>query len=504
MNASADGSSGVGLIVALVASILGLLLFIVVVRKKPVGLGFFAACFGAVVILALLEMLKEGIGPKVPPIVLSWVAFSAYTTLAFVLLKTADLLLVEDYLIQKRRLYIPQVLRLMLLLIGVLLAGLLLLRLVLRVDLVALIALPTVATAVVGFALKDVIARFASGITLGRQIRMGDWVTLMGKEGTVTDTNLNYITIRTRSWDHVMLPNDAVSQAEIVNHSRPESLHARTLSIEAGYGHPPADVKRLLTEAAAAVPGVVAEPQPISFIGAYKESGIEYMLRFWLKDYERVETIAGDVLAYVWYAFKRHGIQFPFPQRVVHMTKDTDLAEARQAELAVIRHQLRAVDFLSVLDEQELTMLADGAHTRIYQPGETVVREGEAGEELFVVTDGDASVEIRSGDQTTPVATLQAGKFFGEMSLLTGAPRAATVRAKSPLTVLVVGKGSMRKVISHNQNLVERFGEVLASRQSALASSREAASRATRQDTGPADGKSLKRRILQFFRLTHP
>ena len=498
-----EGFLGLGATITLFLVVLGLLLYLAAFRKKPGGLGLYAAGLAAVVIFALLELLREGYGPRTPAFVLPWISFSAYLTVAFVLFKALDLLLVEDYLVKKRECYIPQVLRMLFLIIGVILAGLVLLHTVLNVNLFALIALPTIATAVVGFALKDVIARFASGITLGRLIRIGDWVTLMGKEGMVTQVTLNYVTIRERSWDYVMLPNDAVSQAEIVNHSRPERLHAQTLSLEAGYGYPPAEVKRILTQAAAAVPGVVTEPPPLSFIGAYKESGIEYKLRVWLKDYEQVETIAGDVLAYAWYAFKRHGIQVPYPQRVVHMPKGADVVEARQAELAVIRRQLHVVDFLSVLDEQELTLLADGAHSRVYQSGEMVVREGEPGEELFVVTEGDAVVEIRSGDQTTPVAALQAGQFFGEMSLLTGAPRAATVRATSPLTVLVVGKDSMRKVISHNQSLVERFSEVLASRQSALASSREAAGRAARQGATLADGKSLKTRILQFFRLTH-
>ena len=55
---------------------------------------------------------------------------------------------------------------------------------------------------------------------------------------------------------------------------------------------------------------------------------------------------------------------------------------------------------------------------------------------------------IKTGDQDTPVASLKKGQFFGEMSLLTGTPRSATVQAKSQLTVTVIGKNAMSQVLS--------------------------------------------------------
>ena len=481
-------------------TVIGILLSLGSVRKKPAGMGFYAGCLSAALLVLLLELTAQGVIAQVPHGAQAWLTFVAYLVMAFITLKTLDLLFIEDYLVEKQGKYIPRILRLIFLFIGLTLSGLVLLRAVLNVDPLALIAFPTIATAVVGFALKDVIARLVSGIALGRKIHVGDWVTLMDKEGIVTDIALAYITIRTRAHDDVMLPNDVISQSKIINHSRPESLHASTVQVEANYAHPPLQVTQILTQSAAAVPGVIAHPPPISFVQEFKDSGIGYKLKFYLTDYASRERIEGEVRAYVWYAFQRNGIEIPYPQRVVHMPQAPDPTARRAIERARIEEQFHTIDFLAVLDADALHLLADHAQTRVYLPGELIAREGEPGEELFVVMEGEADVVIKTGDQTTTVATLKPGQFFGEMSLLTGDPRSATVLAKSQLTVTVVGKAAMSQVISLNPSLVDQFSRILTARQSALATTRETLDRAAQLSPDAGNGESLTRRILKFFR----
>jgi small-conductance mechanosensitive channel/CRP-like cAMP-binding protein len=482
--------------------IIGLLVYLGTIRRKPAGPDFYSGCLSGILLILLLELTTQGFIVQVPAWAHPWLTFIAYLVVSFVVLKTLDLLFIEDYLIEKRGNYIPRILRMIILVVGLTLAGLVLLRAVLEVDPLALIALPTIATAVVGFSLKDVIARVASGIQLGRMIHVGDWVTLMDKEGVVTDLAFDYITIKTRALDYIMLPNDVVSQSKIINHSRPETLSARAIFVEANYAHPPMQVKQILIQSALAVPGVVANPTPISYVQEFKESGIAYKLKFYLNDYASRERIEGEVMAYIWYAFQRNGIEIPYPQRVVHTAQPPDLTALRAIELAGIEEQFRGIDFLAVLDAQAVHMLAEHAQKRIYLSGEIVVREGEKGEEFFVIMEGDADVMIKTGGETTRVATLKKGQFFGEMSLLTGTPRSATVQATSQLTVTVIGKNAMSQVLSRNLDLARQFGTVLAARQSELATTRETADRTARLRAGTEDGHSLTARILSFFGLS--
>jgi CRP-like cAMP-binding protein len=116
--------------------------------------------------------------------------------------------------------------------------------------------------------------------------------------------------------------------------------------------------------------------------------------------------------------------------------------------------------------------------------------------------EGEADVLIKTGEQSTHVATIKKGQFFGEMSLLTGAPRSATVQANSQLTVAVVGKNAMSQVISRNLSLADQFGTILAARQSNLAATRATADRAAKLRSDAGDEKSLTTRILKFFRLS--
>ena len=185
----------------------------------------------------------------------------------------------------------------------------------------------------------------------------------------------------------------------------------------------------------------------------------------------------------------------------MHTTPTPDLTTRRTIELAGIEEQFRGINFLSVLDAESMRLLAEHAQKRVYLPGEVVVREGEPGEEFFLVMEGEADVVTKTGDQTTPVATLKKGQFFGEMSLLTGAPRSATVQVRSQLTVTVIGKGAMSQVLSRSRDLADHFGTILAARQSELASTREAADHAARQMAAAGDRHSLTMKILKFFGL---
>src|SRR5947209_12110923 len=190
-----------------------------------------------------------------------WTKFTAYLGTAFLLLKAMDILLLEDYLIIKKGFYIPELLRLLLLFSGLAVAGIIFLRTVIGINVVALVAIPTAATAVIGFALQDTLKRFFAGIMLGKLVRVGDWVRLAGQVGRVVKVDLGHVTILTPTDDLVMIPNNLVAQQEILNYNKPTPRHARTVLVDASYATPPLQVQTVLVETAKAVPGVLHEPR---------------------------------------------------------------------------------------------------------------------------------------------------------------------------------------------------------------------------------------------------
>ncbi|TLY20227.1 MAG: mechanosensitive ion channel, partial [Nitrospirae bacterium] len=432
-----------------------------------------------------------------------WTKFAVYLGTAFLFLKAMDVLFLEDYLIIKKGLYIPDLLRLLFVLTGLAVASIICLRIVMGINVIALVAIPTAATAVIGFALQDTLKRFFAGIMLGKLVRVGDWVRLAGQVGRVIKVDLGHVTILTPTDDLVMIPNNLVAQQEILNYNKPTPRHARTVWVDASYATPPLQVQTVLVETAKAVPGVLNDPEPQAFVAAYKDSSIQYRLTFWGKDYGHAGALEGQVLSYIWYAFQRHGIEIPFPQRTIHITKTEDEREAMAAKRERILEALRRIDFLSVLSPEDLESIAQRAAERVYLPGEAVVRQGDAGAEFFIILAGTAEVRRGEGDKLATVATLNAMQFFGEMSLLTGEPRSATVVAQTKLEVVVITKAALERPIMGNPLLAERIGTVLAERKSEL----EAIQENLGQRVEPREGvehrrKTLGSRIRRFFGAT--
>lgn len=131
------------------------------------------------------------------------------------------------------------------------------------------------------------------------------------------------------------------------------------------------------------------------------------------------------------------------------------------------RDVLRSTPFFAeVLDDSELDMLAAHAHFVAFPKGATPIEEDGPGHAMFVIASGEASVTVSGED--TPVATLRAGDIFGEMSLLTGARRSATVTAATPLETVEISKQALARVLDHAPDLVDRFVAMIARRQRQL------------------------------------
>ena len=100
------------------------------------------------------------------------------------------------------------------------------------------------------------------------------------------------------------------------------------------------------------------------------------------------------------------------------------------------RELLRGVSLFSGCSTRELDRIASITTPIAAEPGQVLTREGETGREFFVVVDGEATASI--GDRL--IATLGAGSFFGELALLDGGPRTATVTATGPMRLLVLNR----------------------------------------------------------------
>jgi CRP-like cAMP-binding protein len=132
-----------------------------------------------------------------------------------------------------------------------------------------------------------------------------------------------------------------------------------------------------------------------------------------------------------------------------------------------------------------------------------LVRQGTDGDGLYIVSKGSAEVRLRSDSGSTQtVATLKAGDFMGEMSLMTGEPRFADVVATDDVECYVLDRDGFQDIVARRPELAEHISLVLAKREVALKTARHALDESEHLDKLKAERERLVSRIRRFFSIS--
>jgi len=361
-------------------------------------------------------------------------------------------------------------------------------------------------TAVIGLSLQETLGNLFAGLAMQAQrpFEIGDWIQFdqdPAHVGRVTEINWRATKVLTNDQVELIVPNGILAKAPIANFTQPSRVSRRIVNVQAPYEAPAERVQAVLLEAVTGTAGVLEQPPPFVLLVDFADSGIEYWLHYFIDEFERRNHIDSRVRVRIWYAFKRTGISIPFPIRDVR-TQDTVAVGERDQERRMVRRTrlLRRVDFLDLLPEETIAKLAALTEVRLYAQGEEVIRQGEEGDELFIIERGHVAVLLaKDKRRVVEVAQLGSGKFFGEMSLMTGEARSATVRALEECELVVVGHTAFKEVLMAAPELAERISEVLAKRQAQLDERASNPSVVTGQET--ARSGVLLKRIRDFFSL---
>ncbi|OFW08711.1 MAG: hypothetical protein A3H96_08590 [Acidobacteria bacterium RIFCSPLOWO2_02_FULL_67_36] len=358
-----------------------------------------------------------------------------------------------------------------------------------------LVTTSAVSAVVIGFALQDTLGNAFAGLALQSEkpFRVGDWVRVAEFEGRVAEITWRATKLRTKAGNFVILPNNVVAKEAITNYSQPVAPTRIDVEVGASYQAAPNEVKAALVEAVANAPRALKAPAPDVLLMRFDNSAIAYRVRFWIEDYESDEAARDQVRSAIFYAFARHGLEIPWPIQVEYQRewRDPD-ASAAQAERERL---LMGIDLFAGLTDDERRELAAGTPTRKYGDGETIVREQEPGQSMFVLCSGRAAVVV--GPDCREVATIESGGYFGEMSLLTGEPRSATVLAKGDAVVLELDADQFRRLGARDPRRVEQIGVAAVTRRAALDEMKSAARGAAVADA-PA---TFLARMKSFLRL---
>jgi len=350
------------------------------------------------------------------------------------------------------------------------------------------------------FAAQETLKNFFAGVSIVSEgmFAIGDWIWVGEDEGEVVEISRRTVKIRTRTSDLLVLPNVMVTSGKVRNQSRPTTVHAEYLQVQAADDAPPTHVREVLRHAVLEVPKVLREPAPVLRIKQYLDSAIEYQVKIYLSDAAAIPDIRSDCYIQIWYHFRREGIAIPHPIRELHRPRRRgEIGLAGDAILA----RLRSVPFFSGIPDDLLALLARSAVMEEYGAGESVVRAGEPGDTCYVVDSGRLSVLVSDGREERAVAGLEAGALFGEMSLLTGEPRSATVRVVDDARLVTIAAPAVRSALARSPELTQALAEAATLRKEGLTSAR-AALDAHAKERVREGAKNLGALIRRFFRLT--
>jgi len=350
---------------------------------------------------------------------------------------------------------------------------------------------------VVGLALQDTLGNMFAGLAIQveKPFRVGHWVRMGQFEGQVSQITWRATKLRTKAGNVTIVPNNIVSKEAITNYSEPAAPTRIEVEVGVTYETPPTEMKAAVAEALASVPRVLREPAPDTVLSSFADSSIVYRVRFWIDDFGADDSIRHEVRASLYYTLKRRNIGIPFPIQVqYHRTEGPAVAEA--AARAAAARLLAATDIFASLSDQERTEMAEGAHQRVFGAGQIIVRQGAAGDSMFLIDAGEARVTLEPSGQE--VARLGAGTYLGEMSMLTGDPRSATVSAVTDCVLHEITAEAFRRIAIAHPDAVELVSAAVESRRIGLERTRQSA--ATQASAGEAP-RSLLSRIQQFLGL---
>ena len=379
--------------------------------------------------------------------------------------------------------------------------------LVLGESLGTLLAASGIVGLAIGFAVRGLLADLFSGIVLhlDSHLSPGDWIDMnhRGREisGKLIDIQWRAVVIADRMENLVLIPNSEFTTTHVINRSRPTSATEYGAALPIGSEYDRARITQILETALARVVAdgtILSKPGPYVRVGGLDNGLITYRMFYCVDPSKTAPPRAQSaVLGTSMDFLKSAGISL-YPVRRTQYRRQLAPGHDRGTETEVRLGALANVPLLEVLSQSELQTLAEHAQLRRFAAGRTILRQGEDGDSMMVVVQGRLKVSIPDEQGGfRDVATIWPGECIGEMSLLTGEPRSATVTAQDAVTLYEVDKAALAPILQANPSQVDHLAAIIQRRR---ASGQDNSHAANAEQTTDA-AKSLIGKIKKFFVL---
>jgi small-conductance mechanosensitive channel/CRP-like cAMP-binding protein len=383
---------------------------------------------------------------------------------AWVAARLVDLLLRRAAIASPRSAPYPRLLSDLIHAAAFLLAALGILTFIFNQTATGLIATSSVMIAVIGFALRYVISDVFSGIALSfdHPYRIGDWIeTSPGAIGKVVEITWRTTRLVTRDGVALVVPNGLIATGRLANYTGEARTFRSALRLSLTPELAVARAKRILLAGALTATRTYPDLRPDVLLSECSDAGVVYMVRFWVPDYGQENMCRDAVLEGVLHALRSVGLAPSASRREIISMESENGSGRTPSEMLLLDSEL-----FGAFSTEERALLAEHLVERRFRQGATIVHQGEAADTLFFVCEG--ALEVRSSNAAgneIAINRLGAGDLFGEMSLLTGEPRSASVVALTAAVLYELDKEYLAPLLARRPELGEALADLMLARQ---------------------------------------
>lgn len=371
-------------------------------------------------------------------------------------------------------------------------------------DLSGMVATSAVITAVIAFSMQDTLGNILGGLALqlDNSVRIGDWIKVDDVRGRVMEVHWRHTVVHTNNGDVIVIPNSVLMKSKVVVFSRADKPNFRRwIYFNVTDSVPPQDVIGVVEKAVrgAFINHVAPLPAPQCIVTDYREGLIQYAVRYWLTDPMHDDGTDSVVRLHLYSALQRQNFSLGHPCMDIRLNTASSEQTSDQLEEKIAKRvqALSRVKLFSSLSEDELRQIATTVRDSPYIKNDVMTKQGTVAHSLYLLISGEADVWFESDTQEKRhLATLKEGAVFGEMGLLTGEPRRATVIARTNAQCYRLDKENFATILQDRPELATEFAQILSERNQELASARK-------DDTpsGQTQHANLLLSIRRFFRL---
>lgn len=344
----------------------------------------------------------------------------------------------------------------------------------------------------VGIGLQNLSSQFISGLTLlfEQPIKVGDYIEVDNLAGTVEGIAIRATTIRTINGVFVIVPNSRFLDQNVINWSYRDPKCRIEIPVLVAEENDSLTVLEALLSAARQEPRVLSSPSPEVYFKGLENDGLKFDLMVWISNPIEMDSIKSALRFLIESEFRDRAIdqktaasieieRLPSLAALLQSSQQTNGLTRVEAEspdagtlkpLAgwMLRDLLQKVSYFRQCREVELRQVIEKGYRRKLAIGEIICRESDPGDSFYIILSG--SVEVFVESISKQVAVRRAGEFIGEMSLLMGTPRTATLRTLEDTVLFVVDHSNLQSLLKNHQGLADKIAEELSQRQEALES----------------------------------